>query len=154
MPDRLDISVASMTLAASMGATCWCMSTMGFRAYGQPELVFILTCHTNVWPPSSSAAPFLSILPQAEMTTAWCTQDEVFPQDLATFVKHLYKAVANGFQLSHGQTITVWQCWSLPPPRLPGAEFAGVRGVPIWCLPCSWACRRNNRLWAPRTWVA
>lgn len=42
IPGRLHISVTGMTLSASSGQMCWCLCTLGLRAFGQPELVFLL----------------------------------------------------------------------------------------------------------------
>eukprot|EP00045_Choanoeca_perplexa_P017456 m.253807 g.253807 ORF g.253807 m.253807 type:complete len:777 (+) comp17545_c1_seq1:233-2563(+) len=77
--DRLHVSVSSMTLAATMGMVVWCMSTSGFKAYGQPEVVILLQCHQD---------------------------DDVFPPDVLKIVRRLFKAVTNGTNLYHGQAIS------------------------------------------------
>eukprot|EP00730_Choanoeca_flexa_P000055 TRINITY_DN10024_c0_g1_i4.p1 TRINITY_DN10024_c0_g1~~TRINITY_DN10024_c0_g1_i4.p1 ORF type:complete len:778 (+),score=157.72 TRINITY_DN10024_c0_g1_i4:263-2596(+) len=77
-PGRLNVSVSSMSLAATMGAVCWCLATTGFKAYQQPEVVILLQCHQD---------------------------DDVLPPDLLKAVKRMYMAVTQGTSLYHGQVI-------------------------------------------------
>lgn len=42
VPNRFHVSVSNVTLSAVMGRSCWCYCTLGMRAFGQSEIVFIL----------------------------------------------------------------------------------------------------------------
>ncbi|EDQ90399.1 uncharacterized protein MONBRDRAFT_24134 [Monosiga brevicollis MX1] len=54
---RLQLTISSMTLASTMGDAVWCMTSSGFRAFHQPELVLLLKCHPSVEPDEQD--PFL-----------------------------------------------------------------------------------------------